>query len=84
MSAAFGGALPEYSSIGSYSYFDLTTRFSVSDNFEMTLGIQNLLDKKPPNVSSYVGGSAYNSGNTYPTTYDALGRRFNVTGRLRF
>mgnify|MGYP003642377687 CR=1 FL=1 len=84
LSAAFGGALPEYSSIGSYSYFDLTTRFSVSDNFEMTLGIQNLLDKKPPNVSSYVGGSAYNSGNTYPTTYDALGRRFNVTGRLRF
>ncbi len=84
LSASFGGALPEYSSIGSYSYFDLTTRFNVSDNFEMTAGIQNLLDKKPPNVSSYVGSSSYNSGNTYPTTYDAIGRRFQVTGRLRF
>ncbi|HEY9090871.1 TonB-dependent receptor plug domain-containing protein [Parasphingorhabdus sp.] len=84
LSASFGDALDEYSSISAYSYFDLTTRFSVTDNFEMTAGVQNLLDKKPPIVSSYIGGSAYNSGNTYPTTYDALGRRFNVTGRLRF
>ena len=84
LSASFGGALPEYSSISAYSYFDLTTRFSVSDNFEMTAGVTNLLDKKPPNVSSFVGSSSYNSGNTYPTTYDAIGRRFNVTGRLRF
>ncbi|MEW4467565.1 TonB-dependent receptor [Parasphingorhabdus sp. JC815] len=84
LSASFGGALDEYSSISAYSYFDLTTRFSVTDNFEMTAGVQNLLDKKPPVVSSFIGGSSYNSGNTYPTTYDAIGRRFNVTGRLRF
>ncbi len=84
LSASFGGALDEYKEIGAYSYFDLTTRFSVSDNFDFTAGIQNLFDKKPPNVSSYVGGSSYNSGNTYPTTYDAIGRRFQVTGRLRF
>ncbi|WP_417618877.1 TonB-dependent receptor domain-containing protein [Parasphingorhabdus sp.] len=84
LSGAFGGALDEYKSIGAYSYFDLTTRFSVTDNFEFTAGVQNLLDKKPPNVSSYVGSSTYNSGNTYPTTYDAIGRRFQVTGRLRF
>ena len=76
--------LPEYTSISAYSYFDLTTRFSVTDNFEMTAGVQNLLDKKPPIISSFIGGAAYNSGNTYPATYDALGRRFNVTGRLRF
>ncbi|MEH6700896.1 TonB-dependent receptor domain-containing protein [Parasphingorhabdus sp.] len=84
LSASFGGALPEYSSISAYSYFDLTTRFSVTDNFELTAGVQNLLDKKPPNVSSFVGSSSYNSGNTYPTTYDAIGRRYQVTGRLRF
>tara|TARA_R110000868_G_scaffold209866_1_gene459736 strand:- start:41 stop:2887 length:2847 start_codon:yes stop_codon:yes gene_type:complete len=84
LSGSFGGALDEYKSIGAYSYFDLTTRFSVTDNFEFTAGVQNLLDKKPPNVSSYVGSSTYNSGNTYPTTYDAIGRRFQVTGRLRF
>jgi len=84
LSASFGGALPEYSSIGAYSYFDLTTRFSITDNFEFTAGVQNLLDKKPPNVSSYVGSITYNSGNTYRTTCDSLGRRFQVTGRLRF
>lgn len=84
LSGSFGGALDEYKTIGAYSYFDLTTRFSVTDNFEFTAGVQNLLDKKPPNVSSYVGSSTYNSGNTYPTTYDAIGRRFQVTGRLRF
>jgi iron complex outermembrane receptor protein len=84
LSGTFGGALDEYKSVPAYSYFDLTTRFSVTDNFEFTAGVQNLLDKKPPNVSSYVGSSSYNSGNTYPTTYDAIGRRFQVTGRLRF
>jgi len=26
----------------------------------------------------------YNSGNTYPSSYDALGRRFAVGARLHF
>ena len=78
------GVLPEYSSIDPYHYFDLSARYYASENFELTVGIYNLFDRDPPNVSSYVGSSSYNSGNTYPTTYDVLGRRYAVTGRVRF
>ena len=78
------GILPEYLAIDDTSYFDLTVRSNVSENFDLTLGITNLLDRDAPNVSGFIGSSTYNSGNTYPTTYDTLGRRYSVTGRLRF
>ncbi|RXZ64092.1 TonB-dependent receptor domain-containing protein [Pelagerythrobacter rhizovicinus] len=78
------GILEDYLSIPSYSYFDLNARADVSENMDLTFGVFNLFDKEPPNVSSYIGTTAQNSGNTYPSTYDVLGRRFSVTARLRF
>ncbi len=71
-------------SIPSADYFDLTLRFNVSDNLTFTGTVQNLLDKQPPVVGSSIGSVAFNSGNTYPSTYDALGRRFAVTARVKF
>ena len=68
--------------IKAYSYFDLTTTFDVSDNYTFRLGVSNLFDKQPPLVTS--GNAARDgsnlcptgpcNGNTYPATYDALGR----------
>jgi len=78
------GFTDEQEAIDAASYFDLTVRSNVSENFDVTLGIENLLDRGFPNVSSFIGSSSFNSGNTYPTTYDTLGRRYSVTGRLRF
>ena len=43
-----------------------------------------MLNRKPPIVGNDIGSTAFNSGNTYPSTYDALGRRFGVSGRLKF
>lgn len=65
-----------------YSYFDLATTFAVSDNYTFRLGVNNIFDKQPPLVTS---GNATRdgsnlcptgpcNGNTYPATYDALGR----------
>jgi len=86
LNANFGptGAAPQFQSADDASYFDLTVRSNVSENFDVTIGITNLLDRDPPNFSSFIGSSTFNSGNTYPTTYDALGRRYSVTGRIRF
>ena len=70
--------------IPSYDYFDLTARIAVSDELSITMGVQNLFDKDPPNVGNTIGSTTYNSGNTYPSTYDALGRRYAVSARLRF
>jgi outer membrane receptor protein involved in Fe transport len=76
--------LEEFRSIDSYNYFDFTTRFNVTDNFDMTVTVLNLLDKDPPLLGSSVGTTTFNSGNTFPSTYDALGRRFAVGGRIKF
>lgn len=78
------GILPDYLEIDDASYFDLSVRSNVSENFDVTFSIFNLLDRDAPNISSYIGGSAFNSGNTYPSTFDVLGRRYSVTGRVRF
>ncbi|MBC2776046.1 TonB-dependent receptor plug domain-containing protein [Parasphingopyxis marina] len=78
------GILPEFLAIDDASYFDLSVRSNVSENFDVTFSIFNLLDRDPPNITSFLGTSTQNSGNTFPSTYDALGRRYSVTGRIRF
>ncbi|MDP3906322.1 TonB-dependent receptor domain-containing protein [Novosphingobium sp.] len=75
---------PRFRTIKAYSWFDLTTRFEVSKNFDLTMSVFNLFDKKPPVVGGSVGSTSYNGGNTYPSSYDALGRRFAVSARLKF
>jgi iron complex outermembrane receptor protein len=75
---------PEFRKIKAAHYFDLTGRFSVSDNLTVTMTVQNLLDKKPPIVGNSIGSTTYNSGNTFPSSYDALGRRYAVSAKLKF
>lgn len=74
----------DFNRIEAYDYFDLTTRFNINDNITVTLSVQNLFDKDPPFVGADVGSTAFNSGNTYPSTYDALGRRYAAAVRFRF
>lgn len=74
----------KFRKIKSQHYFDLTGRFTVSDNLVVTLTVQNLLDNKPPIVGNTIGSTTYNSGNTFPATYDALGRRYAVSAKLKF
>ncbi|NNC99651.1 MAG: TonB-dependent receptor [Gammaproteobacteria bacterium] len=66
-------ALP---SIDSEHYFDLTGRYQLNDRFQFRAGILNLFDTDPPVVGNDFGGTLQNSGNTYPATYDPLGRRY--------
>ncbi len=75
---------PEFRSIKAKHYFDLTTRFMVTDNLSVTLTAQNLFNTKPKVVGNSIGSTSYNSGNVYPSTYDALGRRYGVAVKLKF
>ncbi|WP_156494484.1 TonB-dependent receptor domain-containing protein, partial [Erythrobacter sp. HI0019] len=92
---AFVGTLPDsagpvagqdvdFNTIGAESYFDLSLRWLATENFEFVFTVQNLLDNKPTIVGSDIGSTAYNSGNIYPSTYDALGRRYAAAVKLRF
>ncbi|MGB5078588.1 MAG: TonB-dependent receptor, partial [Sphingorhabdus sp.] len=74
----------EFRRIGAEHYFDLTARWKASDNFSFTFTIQNLLNNKPKVVGNTIGSTTFNSGNVFPSTYDALGRRFGVAAKLTF
>ncbi|GGE13452.1 TonB-dependent receptor [Polymorphobacter glacialis] len=79
-----GSYLPAYSKIKAYDYFDLSGRVSVMENLSLVLTVTNLLNKQPPVVGSNAGSTTFNSGNTYPSTYDALGRRYAMQVNLKF
>jgi iron complex outermembrane recepter protein len=68
--------------IGARSYFDLFGSLDVTDNVSLRGGVTNLLDKDPPLVGNDYGTTA--SGNTFPATYDPLGRSFFIGGSFKF
>jgi len=78
------GNTVNYGHIKPYDYFDLSTRIAVMENLSLTITAQNIGNRKPPVVGSTAGSTLYNSGNTYPSTYDALGRRYAVTAHVKF
>jgi outer membrane receptor protein involved in Fe transport len=87
--ASFGATNPNrvvgaYRSIDSFNWFDLNLGFNVTDSIRVSALIENLFDRDPPEVGSTIGSTSFNSGNTFPTVYDALGRRFSVTVGLNF
>ena len=81
-SSGFGDV--DFSEIPSESYFDLTFQWDVLENILFTATVTNLFDNQPAVVGSNIGTTAFNSGNIYPSTYDALGRRYNMGIRFSF
>ncbi len=53
------------------NYFDLAANWAVTEKASVTLGINNVLDDNP-SISASVGTTG--NGNTFPQTYDAMGR----------
>lgn len=72
-----------FNRIRAYHYFDLSARFEV-ENIKFTVSALNLTDQRPPVLGNTAGSTAFNSGNTYPSTYDTLGRTYAVTAKLNF
>lgn len=53
------------------NYFDLAGNWQIHENTKLRFGVNNIMDDDPP-ISVNVGTTG--NGNTYPQTYDALGR----------
>ena len=80
----FNGETVNFNRISAYSWFDFSTRFNVNEHFDLTFTVMNLFDKKPPVTGNTAGTTSQNSGNTFPSTYDPLGRRFAAGARIKF
>jgi iron complex outermembrane recepter protein len=60
--------------IGAKDYFDLSASWKVSKSLKVVFGIDNVLDKKPPQVFTQ-----QTFGNTVPISYDVIGRRIGMS-----
>ncbi|MFY7835161.1 MAG: TonB-dependent receptor domain-containing protein [Novosphingobium sp.] len=65
--------------LGAYNVFDLSLSAEVTEGATLNLGINNLFNKQPPII-----GSNAQQANTYPSTFDVLGRDFFVSAQFRF
>ena len=82
--SALAGQTFNFNHIRAYHYFDLNLQFDVTSKFQLTLGAQNLFNVKPPIVGGQAGSTTANAGNTFPSTYDTLGRSFSAAVRVHF
>jgi len=62
------------------SYFDLSARWNITDNFTVTANVDNVMDEYPPQTAD----GFFSQANTDPQTYRVLGRSFAISGRYRF
>jgi iron complex outermembrane receptor protein len=78
--------------IHAFNYFDLATTFTIGDHYNFRLGVNNVFDKNPPFVTSGNGNRPGSSlcpagpcnNNSYPGTWDALGRYIYAAATLNF
>ena len=60
--------------IPDFDYIDLSGTWAVSDQLELRGGVRNLFGRNPPLTDNNTAPASSINGNTFPGTYDALGR----------
>ncbi|THD62311.1 TonB-dependent siderophore receptor [Phenylobacterium sp.] len=60
--------------LAAQNYIDLTMNFTVHNNLNFRVGVNNLFDKDPPLTGASNCPAGPCNGNTWPQTYDSLGR----------
>jgi len=68
--------------LAAQNYLDLAASWNATKALTVSLGVNNLTDKDPPITSQLSTGTG--NGNTYPGTYDALGRKVFLTASYKF
>lgn len=70
---------PQLAKLDARDYLDLAAQWAFSKRLTLRAGVNNVLDKDPPIADNNVAGPRiFGNGNTFPQTYDALGRRWFV------
>jgi iron complex outermembrane receptor protein len=77
----------QYDTLPSYSLFSLSGRFSFFDKYQVSLGIENLLDEAPPCTGADPTAFPFPTACTHGSggsTYDPLGRRYFMSMTIDF
>jgi outer membrane receptor protein involved in Fe transport len=81
--------LKAYCSISDTHYVDLLVYWEPSNidmlqGFTFQMGLENVFDEDPPIVGSEAGTTTQNSGNTFPGTFDTIGRTLTIRMSKKF
>jgi outer membrane receptor protein involved in Fe transport len=70
-----GDVAPMDRTLGQRDYFDFAVSWTLNKTFTLRGGVNNIFDRDPPLVTNgSAGPSIFGNGNTFPGTYDTLGR----------
>ncbi|GAC16951.1 TonB-dependent receptor domain-containing protein [Aliiglaciecola lipolytica] len=70
--------------IDSYDYFDIFASYAFTEYATFTFGVDNMFDKAPPVLGNDIGDTSSNSGNTFPSNYEVLGRIYKAGLKFKF
>ncbi len=78
------GVYTEFRDLDSETYVDLYASYTFADRYLLSFGAMNITDIDPPVVGNEAAATDFNSGNTFPSTYDVLGRVYTVQLSMQF
>lgn len=78
------GTFEAFRSIDAYNYIDLYFGYSLWEKARLSFGVSNMFKEDPPVVGNESGSTTFNSGNTYPSTYEVLGRIYTLGLNVKF
>jgi len=58
--------------------------YTYQDFARISLLIGNIADEDPPILGNETGSTSFNSGNTFPSLFDTIGRTYTVNLKLLF
>jgi outer membrane receptor protein involved in Fe transport len=70
--------------IAAYNYFDLSGDWTIRQGVDLRGGVNNIFDLEPPILGTSVLPLPAGNGNTFPSTYDALGRTIFVSATIKY
>jgi len=78
------GIFDAFEKIEAYNYIDLSASWDVNSALSLTASVANVFDEDPPIIGNETGTTSYNSGNTFPSNYDVLGRVYALGINVKF
>ena len=75
---------PAFRSVSSQNYMDLQLGYDWKEVARVSLLVSNLTAEDPPILGNETGSTSFNSGNTFPSLFDSLGRTYSLNLRFTF
>ena len=75
---------PVDSHINDFWYLDLSGDWNVRSGVDIHAGVNNVFDRLPPTLTTKALSAVLGNDNTYPGTYDLLGRTFFIGATIKY